>query len=351
MRPLRDWLLAGLLTLLPLMASADPLGYAVAFDTLYRVDLATGQATLIGPVGFNDVDGLAFGPDGTLYGAADATAGSGSGISDLLIRIDTNSGAGTLVAPLAGLAGTGPGGSLDYGLAFTCDGRMWASSDSTGQFWEVTPATGAVRLVANTGAPLSGLAANGEALYGIGVTQGSGNATQQALYQIDPETGAVTRIGSLGVGDTLSGAGADFDASGVLWATLDSQPPDFDRASRIARIDLTTGTATVTNPRIAIRPSPALPTTSACARWPLRRRRPAPPVAAARSARVRMWCLVRPIPCLPCSPSRWCWSDTARFPPPVTAETAALIPALGRASFGPDPFGLRDPAISAKIGA
>ena len=37
-----------------------------------------------------------------------------------------------------------------------------------------------------------------------------------------------------------------------------------------------------------------------------------------------------------------------RFPPPATAETAALISALGRASFGPDPFGLRDPAISAK---
>src|SRR5690606_34571120 len=151
MRPLRDWLLAGLLTLLPLPVLADPLGYAVAFDTLYRVDLATGQATLIGPVNFNDVDGLAFGPDGTLYGVADATAGSGSGISDLLIRIDTGSGAGTLVAPLAGLANTGPGGSLDYGLTFTCDGRLWASSDSTGQFWEVTPGTGAVRLVANTG--------------------------------------------------------------------------------------------------------------------------------------------------------------------------------------------------------
>ena len=246
MRPLRDWLLAGLLTLLPLSASADPLGYAVAFDALYRVDLGTRQATLIGPVNFNDVDGLAFGPDGTLYGVADATAGSGSGVSDLLIRIDTSTGAGTLIAPLAGLAGTGQGGSLDYGLAFTCDGRMWASSDSTGQFWEVTPTTGAVRLVANTGAPLSGLAANADALFGIGVMQGSGNASQQALYQIDPETGIATRIGSLGVGDTLSGAGADFDAAGVLWATLDSQPPDFDRASRIARIDLATGAATVT---------------------------------------------------------------------------------------------------------
>ncbi|MEZ5465229.1 MAG: hypothetical protein R3F22_08425 [Lysobacteraceae bacterium] len=252
MRPLRDWLLAGLLTLLPLTASAEPLGYAVAFDTLYRVDLANGQATFIGPVNFNDVDGLAFGPDGTLYGVADATAGSGSGISDLLIRIDTGSGAGTLIAPLAGLANTGPGGSLDYGLAFTCDGRMWASSDSTGQFWEVTPTNGDVRLVAVTGAPLSGLAANGDGLYGIGVTQGSGNATQQALYGIDPDTGVASRIGSLGVGDTLSGAGADFDANGVLWATLDSQPPDFDRASRIARIALDTGAATVIGSAIGV---------------------------------------------------------------------------------------------------
>jgi hypothetical protein len=246
MRPLRDRLLVGLMALLPLTALAEPVGYVAAFDRLYRIDLATRQATAVGPIGFNDVDGLAFGPGGVLYGVADATVGPGSGISDLLITINTTTGAGTLVGPLTGLSGTGPGGNLDYGLAFTCDGRLWMSSDSTGQLWEVTPGTGQVRLVTNTATPLSGLAGWGNELFGVGVQTGFGNAAQQAAYRIEPSTGNVTLIGNLGVGDALSGAGADFDAAGVLWATLDSQPPDVDRPSRVARIELITGTATVT---------------------------------------------------------------------------------------------------------
>lgn len=249
MRPL-SWarFLIGAMILLPLRVDADPVGYAVAFNTLYRVDLGTRQATEVGPVGYNDVDGLAFSKDGVLYGLADATAGTGGATSDFLVRIDLNSGRGNVVRSLTELSGTGPGGNLDYGLAFTCDGRLWMSSDSTGQFWEVTPGSGEIRFVANLGAPISGLAARGDQLYGIGVTlgAGSGNPAGQATYRINTETGEATRIGSLNVSDTLSGAGADFDANGVLWATLDSQPPDFDRPSRIARIDLTTGAATVT---------------------------------------------------------------------------------------------------------
>ena len=40
--------------------------------SLYSEDPATGAATEIGPLGFSPVLGLAFAPDGTLYGA-DAT--------------------------------------------------------------------------------------------------------------------------------------------------------------------------------------------------------------------------------------------------------------------------------------
>src|SRR5690606_4295083 len=132
-----------------------------------------------------------------------------------------SSGRGNGVRALSELAGTGPGGNLDYGLAFTCDGRLWMSSDSTGQFWDVTPGNGQVRFVSDLGAPISGLASRGAALYGIGVTlgSGSGNPAGQATYRINPDTGEATRIGSLNVSDTLSGAGADFDTDGVLWAT------------------------------------------------------------------------------------------------------------------------------------
>ena len=243
--PLHRRLLVVLACLLPFSAVAAPLAYVSAWNALYRLDLATARATAIGTgLGFNDVEALAFAPDGTLYGVADGTVGSGSGLTDFLIRIDTSTGVGMLVGPLSGLAGQGPNGQLDYGLAFTCDGRLWASSDTTGRFWEINPRDGTTREVGNTQAPLSDITARGNQLYAIGVHNGFGDATQQALYRLDPSTAAATRVGSLQVADTLSSSGADFDADGILWATLDSQPPDVNRPTRLARIDLATGEAT-----------------------------------------------------------------------------------------------------------
>lgn len=239
-------LLAALAWLLPLPALAAPTAYVTAWNTLYRLDLGTAQATRIGNgIGFNDVEGLAFSPDGILYGVADGTMGNGSELTDFLIRIDTATGSGALIGPLKGLAGQGPNGQLDYGLAFTCDGRLWASSDTTGRLWEIDPRNGDVREVGNTQAPLSDISARGNKLYAVGVQNGFGDREQQALYSLDPATGFAARIGSLGINDTLSSSGIDFDADGVLWATLDSQPPDVGRASRLARIDLATGKANV----------------------------------------------------------------------------------------------------------
>ena len=250
MRPcLRRRLLAAFICLRPLPVLAAPMAHVSAWNTLYRLDLATGQAAPIGTgIGFNDVEGLAFAPDGTLYGVADGTAGTGSATTDFLIRIDTSTGRGTLIGALPGLQDMGPNGQLDYGLAFTCNGRLWASSDTTGLLWEIDPSNASVRLVGNTAAPLTGLGGLGNQLWGIGVQNGFGHREQQALYQIDPATAAATRIGSLGVDDTLSSGGADFDSTGVLWTTLDSQPPDLNRASRLARIDLNTGRAEVIGP-------------------------------------------------------------------------------------------------------
>ena len=241
MRPLLAPLIAGLMAMLPLSVSAEPFGYAVGFSTLYRINLATGQATAVGNgIGFNDVEGLAIAPDGTLFGVADATAGLGSSLSDLLIRIDTTTGTGTLVAAMTGLSGLGapPTGNLDYGLAFTCDQRLWLSSDTTNQLWEVNPGTGAPRFVGNTGAPISGLAARGSDLFGV--SQGA----TPSLFRVDTATGAGTLIGALSVGGVVDDAGLDFDAAGNLWSVLDPEPVVFS-ASRIARIDPETGQGTV----------------------------------------------------------------------------------------------------------
>lgn len=234
-RPAR-WLAAAIL-LFAGTVSAQPIGYASGFRDLYRVDLANGQATVVGAIGFNDVEGFAFAPNGSLYAAVDFTmqvGGGSSATTDFLIRIDTSTGAGTLIAAFPGLQGRGPGGQLDYGLAFTCDGRLWMSAETTGELWEVNPANAGLRLVGNTGASLSGLAGKGTELYGVSVDP------NPSLYRIDTTTAAATAIGPLGVSGAVFNVGLDFDASGALWATLD---PRDNAPSRLARLDLQTGGA------------------------------------------------------------------------------------------------------------
>jgi hypothetical protein len=238
MRPLRGLFLTGLMALLPLSALAEPVGFIAGFDRLYRVDLATGQTTSVGLIGFNDVEGLALDANGTLYGVADATFGEGSALTDFLVRINTSTGEGSLVGPLSGLGGIGPGGNLDYGLALTCDGRLWLSSDTTRQLWEVNPANATTRLVGNTGQTISGLAGLGNELYGVSVD------TAPSLYSIDPATAQATLIGALNVGGDVADAGLDFDATGRLWAVLDPEPIDIG-ASRFARIDPISGAGTI----------------------------------------------------------------------------------------------------------
>jgi hypothetical protein len=241
--------LAAMLMLLPAVACAAPpvlFGYGAGFSELYRVNLATAQSTRIGPVagiGFNDVEGLALSPDGVLFGVVDQTmhlgGGNFSATTDFLIRINPSTGTGTLVGQMPGLQGQGTGtGQLDYGLAFTCDGRLWMSSDTTGNLWEVDRMSAAVRLVGNTGASISGLAARGNVLFGVSVDP------LPRLYRIDPATAAAVVVGPLDVGGTVANAGLDFDAAGVLYATLDpgATVPGF---SRVVRIDPTTGAGSV----------------------------------------------------------------------------------------------------------
>ena len=66
---------------------------------LFRsVDLATGHGTVIGRVGFPNIFGLAFAPDGTLFGATNGNPPS-------LLVIDTATGAGTPVGTISNTNG------------------------------------------------------------------------------------------------------------------------------------------------------------------------------------------------------------------------------------------------------
>lgn len=223
-------------------ANAQTVGYAAGYDTLYRVTLETGAATAVGRFGavangagtvpISDVEGLAFSPRGQLYAVSDAR--------DLLVTVDTTTGQATVVGSL-GLRGQGGNqfDNLDFGLAFTCDGRLWLSSDVSRELWRVDPASGATTLVGKIDQPVSGLASwNGE-LYGIGVLD------RHNVYRIDTATAQATLVASLGTSFTVYDAGADFDAQGRLWITLDSLAPPEGLPSvyreELTRVDIANG--------------------------------------------------------------------------------------------------------------
>jgi len=64
-------------------------------SNLYTINTATGMATLVGPIGFDAVGALEFGPNGVLYGGV----GSNVDSAGYLITINPATGAGTPVGP------------------------------------------------------------------------------------------------------------------------------------------------------------------------------------------------------------------------------------------------------------
>jgi hypothetical protein len=74
-------------------------GFGAPKDKIYKIDLATGDTTFVGPTGFNTpTNDLAFDENGVLYGIK----GTGSEISDLF-TIDVSTGEGTIVGSGVGL--------------------------------------------------------------------------------------------------------------------------------------------------------------------------------------------------------------------------------------------------------
>jgi hypothetical protein len=224
------WILGLILAAgLPLSAQAGPTAYSVRSDGtdaqddyLYRIDLATGVATPIGPTGFEDVEGLAFDTDcTTLYGVDDTT--------DRLLTCDTATGACTQVGNL-GVNIT------DTGLAFAGE-RLFMSTDAPknpSNFYRLD-ALGAATVVGAQGQEVTGLAAGPLGVFGLG---GDG---RDNLVEIDPVTGAATVIGPLGTVQPSDG-GLDFDADGVLWGIEDR---GLRNPSRIFRVNVSTGAATL----------------------------------------------------------------------------------------------------------
>jgi sugar lactone lactonase YvrE len=235
-------------------AWAQPEGFAInsrGYDlddsrvaALWRIDLQTGDSQYVGwtgRTGFIDVEGLAFDAQGRLFGADDST--------NSLLRIGTSTGSGLAVASESGNMGIPLGQSMDFGMTFTCDGRLLVSSATQENLYWADPDTGLLTAIGNIGAPIVDLAAVGDRIFGIGLgTDDSGNRLAANLYEINPEAPSAEIIGPLGdAASPYIQAGLSVDDEGQLWAITDrnSVPPSLDRLpSEVLRIDSVTGEAT-----------------------------------------------------------------------------------------------------------
>jgi hypothetical protein len=232
--------------------SAAPVGYSINSDSitsepdsLYTINLSTGQIIeRIGLVNLPplldgrrlDVEGLAFAPDGTLYGIDDESL--------KLFRINPTN---ALVDPDQDYPVTGGGltpQNNDFGMTFGCDGTLYASSISQDALYEIdlTGAnTATASKIGTLGVKIGALAAYGSptVLYGLsnGVL-GTNAAGPPHLYTINTETGETTDLGLLGGSfQDYAEAGLSFDESGNLWAITDRSSEAL--SSQVMRINTT----------------------------------------------------------------------------------------------------------------
>lgn len=242
-----------LVLLLSHSAWAQPVGLAVnsrgflpddQVHVLWEVDLATGAVQRIGQTGFIDMEGLALAPDGTLYGADDE--------SKTLVTINTETGFSTPVGGQTRNMGMPVVEPLDFGMTFTCDNELLLVSDYEQTLFVADLESGELVRVGQAGqlgAPITGLAAWGDALYGIGQgvrgIDGQFTTDSPNLYRIDRESGSSELVGPLGNAvRQYANAGLAFDGDGGLWALTDRREDGVpDIASEVLNIDPETGTA------------------------------------------------------------------------------------------------------------
>jgi hypothetical protein len=221
-------------------AQAVPVLYGAAYSgpdglsTFYSVDATTGAATAIGAIGFQRVSGMDFDPDtGVLYAVGERNDGSNLAV---LLTIDLGTGAGTEVAVLNGGAQHSFGDAYTD-LSFRSDGTLFAYLDTNDGLGTIDTSTGALTELGSTGVGCcgNGIAfSTGDALY---------HANDFELSLLDQLTGAATLLQTLDfpVGQVFPRVNAmDFDpATGTLYAAVRR-----DFANYLATINLGTGAVT-----------------------------------------------------------------------------------------------------------
>lgn len=241
-----------LLTSLCASLAAAPIGYSINSDSgsanadgLYRIDLETGKDTRIGtvpPIGLPriDIEGLAFAPNGTLYGVDDD--------SMRLFPINANT-AAIINEGDINITGLPSGGSNDFGMTFACDGNLYITSLAEQSLYRLGLDGKATR-IGPLGHNISAIAAYGNnpvKLYGLGNGLDKNRQVDSpSLFKIDPGTGNAQEIGLLGMGNQVGDyteGGMSFDASGQLWAITDRAQLLTSFPSQVMKINTDTGAA------------------------------------------------------------------------------------------------------------
>lgn len=252
MKQVQKTILFFLLSTLSATLAAAPVGYSVnsdsptdAHDSLYRIDLATGQHTRLGFVQKLtqtklDVEGLAFAPDGTLYGMDDES------MKLFPINIDNGQVITEQEVSLTGF--TGPG-TNDFGMTFACDGNLYVSSARDDSLYRVGLDGAATRIGSegSLGLNINALAAWGNPVQLYGLSDGGLNSGGPGrLYSINIADGTATLVGALGANAAAyDQSGMSFDSSGQLWAITDRSQLVTSLPSQILQVNTATGAATL----------------------------------------------------------------------------------------------------------
>ncbi len=169
-------------------------GGAASGGMLFRIDRTTGALTTVGATGFSRVPGLAFAPDGTLYGLARNLMSD----PDMLITINQTTGAGTVVGPL----GTSGIGAITFhpqtGELFATGSRAMPNA-----IFSVDLTNGATTLFGNVTGLTGGL--RGLTLDCLGMAYGS--TTSGNIVIINLASLTVQQVGGVspnGVGDIVA---------------------------------------------------------------------------------------------------------------------------------------------------
>jgi hypothetical protein len=184
------------------------------------------------------ITGLAFAPDGTLYGSTGNAGGSASWAR--LVKINPATAQVTVIGLFnAGpVNGTGAPATMSD-LAFAPSGKLYGVASIGGpNVYSIDVLTGQATLVGSNGT-LTSTTGGGLAINSAGTFYGTPTATRFGTY--DPVTGAYTNIGT-----TTPPAGGSFAALAFNGSTLfamnsgtGSPPP-----SHLATIDLASGATT-----------------------------------------------------------------------------------------------------------